>query len=126
MHYFPFRKKNYIYTVGTKNKVRLIYFHQPSQNLLHLPALGKLIHQLVQVPDFPDQRVFDVLDPVPTDEAGNQVRVRVQGSVLKKLLEGHFFADLFLHLVVIEAGQPYYDLMQFFFGPAFLLYFRQV
>ena len=48
-----------------------------SQNLLHLPALGQLIHQLIQVPDLLRQRIRDILHPIPADNACDKARMRV-------------------------------------------------
>lgn len=99
---------------------------QIPQNLLHLPALCQFIHELIQVPHFPGQRVLDVLDPVPADDAGNQRSIRVQGSVLEELVKGDLLVNVLLQRSGIEAGQPLDDLVKFLFGAAFPLYFGQV
>ncbi len=48
-----------------------------TQNLLHLPALRQLIHQLIQIPDLLRQRILDFLHTIPTDYSGDKVRIGV-------------------------------------------------
>ena len=48
-----------------------------TQNLLHLPALRQLIHQLIQIPNLLRQRILDFLHTIPTDYAGDEVRIGV-------------------------------------------------
>ena len=48
-----------------------------TQNLLHLPALRQLIHQLVQISNLLCQRILDFLHTIPTDYSGDEVRIGV-------------------------------------------------
>src|SRR5574338_342592 len=49
-----------------------------AQDLLHGPALRQLIDQLVQVPDLAHQRVVDLLDADPADDAGDLAGIWMQ------------------------------------------------
>ena len=48
-----------------------------TQNLLHLPTLRQLIHQLIQIPNLLRQRILDFLHTIPTDYSGDEVRIGV-------------------------------------------------
>lgn len=48
-----------------------------AQNLLHLPALRQLIHQLIQKPNLLRQSILDFLHTKPTDYSGNEVCIGV-------------------------------------------------
>src|SRR6476646_2203668 len=49
-----------------------------AEDLLHRPALGELVHELVEVADLLHQRVLDLLDAHSADHACDQPSVRVQ------------------------------------------------
>src|SRR5699024_4747451 len=53
-----------------------------SENFSHRLPLGQLVHQLVQVSDFPHQRVLDLFDPDAADLPGDPDPVRIQGRSL--------------------------------------------
>ena len=44
-----------------------------AQDLLHLPSLRQLIHQLIQIPDLLCQRILDFLYTIPADYPGDEV-----------------------------------------------------
>ena len=48
-----------------------------AQNLLHLPAIRQLIHQLIQIPNLLRQSILDFLHTIPTDYSGDEVRIGV-------------------------------------------------
>src|SRR6185503_19105594 len=73
-----------------------------TQNLLHLPALRQLIHQLIQIPDLLRQRILDFLHTIPTDDSGDEVRIRVQRSLLEEFFKSCIFLYEFLKLLIIE------------------------
>src|SRR5687768_14801245 len=54
-------------SVASRDSVALLR----SQDLVHGPAFRQLIHQLVQVPDVPHERIFDLRDPDAADDAGD-------------------------------------------------------
>ena len=61
-------------------EIHFMELHNPlraAQNLLHLPALRQLIHQLIQIPDLLRQRILDMLQTNPTDDSGDEVRIGV-------------------------------------------------
>ena len=77
------------------------------QDLLHLLSLGEFIHELVEVPGLPRQRGLDLFNPVAADDAGDQVRVGVEGCLGEELFEGELFVlDVLLQRPGIEARQP--------------------
>lgn len=48
-----------------------------TQYFFHLPSLGQLVDQLVQIPDLLNQWVFQLFHSVATNDALNEMRVRV-------------------------------------------------
>jgi hypothetical protein len=96
------------------------------KNLLHLPAPGELIDELVEVPHLLREGGLDVFDPVAADDALDQVCVGVEGRLGEELLEGRSRVDVLLDLFVREPGEPTDDLVQFFLFPALLLDFGHV
>jgi hypothetical protein len=61
-------------------EINLIKIHnhlRTTQNLLHLPALRQLIHQLIQIPNLLRQGILNFLHPNPTDDSGDEVRMGV-------------------------------------------------
>lgn len=78
------------------------------QNFFHLSALGQFIDQLVQIPYFLRQWIFNLLYPIPTDHPGDEVRIWVQGCLLKEGVKGRFFINEFLQSVFIKTGQPFH------------------
>src|SRR5689334_11285862 len=73
-----------------------------TQNLLHLPALGQFIHQLVQIPNLLRQRIFNFLHTIPTNDPGDEVRIGVERSMLEECFKRCIFFDEFLELLLIE------------------------
>ena len=85
------------------------------QDLLHRPAPGELVDQLVQVADLPHQRVFDVLDPDAAHHARDQRAVRMQGRGLgKKGRDVDLPLDLLLQARLVIARQPADDPVDLF------------
>src|SRR5204862_7093593 len=54
-----------------------------AQNLLHGPALGELVDELIQVADLPHGFVLDFFHPNAADNACNQARVRMEARCLR-------------------------------------------
>ena len=67
------------------------------------------------------QRSLDVLDPVATDDAPDQFRVRTERRPREEGLEGHLFVDEVVERLLVETGQPLDDLVQLGLRPALLL-----
>lgn len=49
----------------------------PPQYLLHFLPLRQFIHQLVQVSGLACYGIFEVFDPVSTDEAGDEIHIGI-------------------------------------------------
>ena len=73
-----------------------------AQNLLHLPALRQLVHQLIQIPDLLRQRLLDFLHAIPTDDTGDEVGIGVQRSTLEERFKRCIFFYELLELAGIE------------------------
>ncbi len=83
---------------------RLVSSRRP-KNFLHLLSFSKFVDELVQVAGFLDQRVFDFLDAITTDDTFNQMGVRIEGACLEEGVEGDLVADERLQTLLIVAGQ---------------------
>lgn len=89
-----------------------------SQNLLHFAAFGQFVHELVEIPGLLGELVRDLFDAVPTDGAGDEVRIGVKRGSGKELLEGRVVIEVVLegglvvprepldHLVKLRHGAP--------------------
>ena len=67
--------------------------HLPPQYLLHLLPLRQFIDQFVQVSGLACYGILEVFDAVTANEAGDEMRIWMQGRPLKEGLEGYFFLD---------------------------------
>src|SRR5262245_13527957 len=72
LHLLPLRRR------GLTAAATCPYFRLLPEDLLHGPALGQLVYQLVQVPDVAHQRVLDLLDPDAADGARDLAGVGIE------------------------------------------------
>ena len=94
-----------------------------TQDFFHLPALGQLVDQLIQIPTFLNEWVFQLFDSVPTDDALNEVRIRIQSALFEKGIKGYFVVDQGFQIFFIVASKLRDDFVQLFFGSALLFNF---
>src|SRR5688572_28462626 len=92
------------------------------KDLLHGPALGQLIHELVQVTDVAHQRVLDLLDAHAADGARDLAGVWIEaGRLVEEGLEVALPFDLFRQRLPAVARQPADDLVHLLLLPPLLL-----
>ena len=74
-----------------------------AQNFFHLPTLRQLVDQLIQIANPLRHGVFDFFDTITADQAGNEVRIWVQGRPIEECFKSHLFLDQFLQLFLVKS-----------------------
>lgn len=96
------------------------------QYLFHLTSLHQLVHQFVEISGLLRQRCLNFFNSIATNGTGDQAHVCIERGLGEELLKRRIIFNQPIQIFFIETRQPENDLVQFFFGSALLLNFRNI
>lgn len=97
------------------------------QYLLHRFPFCKLIHELIEIADFPHQPIFHLFDTISTDNPRDESASRIEEwSFSEETLEINSFIENSLESCLIISCEPRYNFIDFCFGSSFFLYFCDI